>query len=343
MIKYLQNFLDILLTAKRFRAPLIVFLSILLAIAFSELFVYIQIELFWSDTYHQPGYWIGFWTPLIDGAIVGFLAVFMLEQYEKKVLAEKEQMDASIEYASLIQKAMFTQSEVDDYFQEHFKFLKQRDSVGGDFYSMTPINEDELLIIVIDGIGHGVSGAFVTMLAKAVEYQIVNEIHKNHTPMSSAQILSRFNELFKQMCDKNTSVNVTIGFDAGVVYFNKKKKIVQFSGAKIPLWVVDNGVCTSYKGDRKGIGFIRTPIDYAFSEYEIPVHSGMRFYLATDGIFDQDGVKANAYGKARFAELITKEFQQPLAIQRDLIIKSLKAFQGNKKQLDDITLLGFSF
>jgi serine phosphatase RsbU (regulator of sigma subunit) len=101
---------------------------------------------------------------LIDGFIVGFLGIFLLGQYEKKLVREKAQLDESIEYASLIQKAMFSDKEVKHYFQDHFTYIKQRDTVGGDFYSIIPLNDDEVLILVIDGVGHGVSGAFIIVV-----------------------------------------------------------------------------------------------------------------------------------------------------------------------------------
>lgn len=343
MMAYLQHLLNMLLTKKYLRKPIILFLATFFAVLFSEILVYIQVELFWPEEYHVPGYWIGFWTPLIDGFVIGLLAIFLLGQYEKKLIAEKAQLDQSIEYASLIQKAMFSDKEVKHYFQDHFTYIKQRDTVGGDFYSIIPLNEDELLILVIDGVGHGVSGAFITMLAKATEHQVVNELQLQKDEIHTSQILQRFNVLFKEMCNKDASIKASIGFDCGVVYFNRKSKLLRFSGARIPLFCVENNIAQVYRANRKGVGFMRIPLDYSYKEYEIEVNTRIKFYLATDGIFDQEGVDGKPFGKSRFKEIITKEYYESFNEQKNQVINSLKRFQGDQKQLDDMTLVGFSF
>lgn len=337
-----MNILNILFKNRRLRKPLILLVSTLFAVLFSELLVYFQVYFFWSSEYYRVGYWIGFWTPLIDGFAVGLLAIYLLGLYEQKIEKDKRRMEESIEYASLIQQAMLPESLDDNYFNEYFVFLKQCEQVGGDFYSIVPISEDELLIIVIDGVGHGVSGAFMTMFAKAIEYQIISEIQWDVSLSSPAKILNRFNRRFRKMLKKYQASQTIIGFDGGVLYYHKQKKIIRFSGAKTPLYVVQNGRLTCYKGDRKGVGFSRTPIDYAFTEYEINVDPDMRFYLATDGIYDQEGMDGSRYGKSRLETIITTQADQSLHRQHKIIIQSLKNFQGTKAQTDDMTLLGFS-
>ncbi len=249
----------------------------------------------------------------------------------------------SIEYAALIQKAMLPKEKIlESYFKEYFIYFKQRDVVGGDFYSVIPLGKDELLVMVFDGVGHGVSGAFMTMLIKATEHQIITEIHHHMLEPNPALVLSRFNVLIKTMTEDQCDKKVMIGFDGGVLYFNKKASIVRYAGAKMALYTIENSTLQCYKGDRKGIGFTRTPIEQGFTEHEIPLSSRTKFYLATDGIFDQESEDGRSFGQERFEAFLLEHYDKPLMKQYETLQDEIEIFSGTTVQLDDSTVLGFS-
>lgn len=265
-----------------------------------------------------------------------------IEQKEK-ITKSHNLFKESIEYAALIQKAMLPKEKtLDSCFNEHFVYLKQRDIVGGDFYSVIPLGKGEVIVMVLDGVGHGVSGAFMTMLIKATEHQIITEINNNILELKPAQILLRFNELIKMMVQDNGDTKAIIGFDGGILYFNEKTSFAYYAGAKMPLYIIENRKLHSYKGNRKGIGFVRTPIEQEFTEYEILVTSDTKFYFVTDGILDQEDEEGTRFGRQRFEEFLLRQEDIPFKQQYEALKEEIKIFSGKKAQLDDSTVLGFS-
>lgn len=249
----------------------------------------------------------------------------------------------SIEYAALIQNAMLLKKKtLNIYFKENFIYLKQRDIVGGDFYSVISLGKGELLVMVLDGVGHGVSGAFMTMLIKATEHQIITEVQHHMLKPNPALILLRFNELIKKMIEDQGDTKAIIGFDGGILYFNQKTSLAHYAGAKMPLYTIENSILQCYKGNRKGIGFVHTPIEQEFTEYEIPVSSDTKFYLATDGLLDQEGENGTRFGKKRFEAFLLAHHNKPFTKQYEILQEEIKRFSGTKAQLDDTTILGFS-
>ncbi len=110
----------------------------------------------------------------------------------------------------------------------------------------------------------------------------------------------------------------------------------------MPLYTIENSTLQCYKGNRKGIGFVHTPIEQEFTEYEIPVSSDTKFYLATDGLLDQEGEEGTRFGKKRFEEFLLAHHNKPFTKQYTILQEEIKRFSGTKAQLDDTTILGFS-
>jgi serine phosphatase RsbU (regulator of sigma subunit) len=248
----------------------------------------------------------------------------------------------SIEYAELIQKAMLPKEQLfDNYFKESFVYLEQRDIVGGDFYSLIPLDEHRVVVMVLDSVGHGVSGAFMTMLIKATEHQISMEIANGQLNPKPSSVLVRFNELIKDMIHSNGDTKAIIGFDGGLFCFDKRESKVYYAGARMPLYVIQENELKYYCGSRKGIGFARTPLEQEFEEYEIEVTENTKLYLTSDGLLDQMGEDGLPYGKERFKAFLRKHQTLGLLEQSRLLQEELKEFKGNEKQLDDIIFVGF--
>ena len=266
-----------------------------------------------------------------------------LEEAKKEIEIIHKHTKDSIEFASLLQNALLPQKElIDKYFDDDFIIWKPKDIVGGDIYLFDELrNKNECLLMVIDCTGHGVPGAFVTMIVKAVEREIVSKIIEDKDlDVSPAWILSYFNKTIKKLLkqDKNSKSNA--GFDGGILYYNKDKNIIKYAGANIPLFYVDNEVKV-IKSNRYSVGYKQCNNDYEYKEDIIEVKKGMKFYLTTDGYIDQNGgEKGFPFGKKRFKKLIEENHHLDMEHQKDIFIREFYTYRKNEVQNDDITLIG---
>jgi serine phosphatase RsbU (regulator of sigma subunit) len=252
----------------------------------------------------------------------------------------------SIEYASLIQSALIPDNALfKNNFQDNFTIWQPKDIVGGDIYLFEELRDkDECLLMVIDCTGHGVPGAFVTMLVKAIERQIVAKINSDLTiDVSPAWILSYFNRTMKTLLKQESKDSISnAGFDGGIIYYNKKDKILKYAGAETALFYVENDELKTMKGNRYSVGYKKCAMDYEYKEHTVEVKERMQFYLTTDGYLDQNGGdKSFPFGKKRFQNIITENHQQSFDKQKEVFIDTLKTYQGNEERNDDVTLVGF--
>jgi len=263
---------------------------------------------------------------------------------DKKIIEElNEQIHQSIEYALLIQKAILIEEEIlRRHFKEAFIIWLPREIVSGDVYFFVEINKDECLIFVVDCTSHGVPGAFVTMVVKAIEREIAAKVKDGDIEASPAKILEYFNKEIKHLFaqfDKTNAPNVNVGFDGGIIYYNKKENIAKYAGAYTSLFLVRDEEVKEIKGDRVSVGYKISEMNYKFNEKEIKLQENDRLYITTDGLLDQlGGPKSLPFGKRRFKEIILLNL--PLDEQKELIINELNKYKGDEPQTDDITVVG---
>jgi len=252
----------------------------------------------------------------------------------------------SIEYASLIQNAILPKEELfKKAFKDYFIIWQPKDIVGGDVYLFEKIREGEYLLFVIDCTGHGVPGAFVTMIVKSIESELITNI-VNEKEISPSFILSYFNKRMKQLLDqysKDSKSNA--GFDGGIVYINKKEKFIKYAGAETPLFYVEDNEVKMIKGSRHSVGYKTSDEDYEFKEHLIEIKEGMKFYITSDGYIDQNGgEKCLPFGKKRFKKLIEEVHNKPMKDQKEIFLKTIEDWQKECKEAernDDITVIGF--
>lgn len=270
----------------------------------------------------------------------------IIESQKRELAKVNRDMQSSIEYASFIQESILPSNDIlDAYTKDNFVFWKQKEAVGGDIYLMVELdNKNEILVMVIDGVGHGVSGAFLTMLTKAIEVQITEQINLGTLNPSPSAILKYFNNAIKIILKQKIDSKSNIGFDGGVLYYNRVTKKCQYAGAKTPLYIINNeGQLKVIKSDRKSVGFIRTKIDQEYTEYDIEIKEGTRLYISTDGIIDQEGVDNHRYEKDRFEKFIIDHYNKPFKKQLELLKDSFIEVKGDLEQSDDITVVGLEF
>lgn len=276
------------------------------------------------------------------------LAVFTditeMEKAKKEIEEIHKSTKDSIEYASLIQGALIpNNNSFRKYFKDFFAIWHPKDLVGGDIYLFEELrNEEECLLMVIDCTGHGVPGAFVTMLVKAIERQIVSKIKHSDEEVSPSNLLSVFNKSMKHLLKQEDIESISnAGFDGGILYYNKKEKIIKYSGAETPLFYVEDGELNMIKGSRHSIGYKKSDVGYTFEEHVIDVKEGMQFYLTTDGYYDQNGgEKGFPFGKKRFKNIIKEYHEESFADQQEIFIDELSKYENGSIRNDDVTLIG---
>jgi phosphoserine phosphatase RsbU/P len=245
----------------------------------------------------------------------------------------------SIEYAKIIQRSLLpNRTMVKEQLSESFFIWMPRDVVGGDIY-FTEFLEDGFLIGIMDCTGHGVPGAFMTMIASTGLRRITHD----EGCVDPAEILKRLNFVVKTSLQQDTEFGLSDdGLDAAICYVNKKDRTLRFSGARLPLITVQNGITKLIKGDRHSIGYKKSDLDFDFSEQILDIEPGMSFYLFSDGYIDQIGGQNNfGFGNRRFCSLVENTCHMTFESQNKKIIEEFNIYKGHNEIRDDITVIGF--
>ena len=273
-----------------------------------------------------------------------------LEESKKKIEVIHKHTRDSIEYASLIQGAVVSsQKDIMPYFKDSFVYWMPKDTVGGDIWLFNELrHKDECLLLFIDCTGHGVPGAFVTMIVKAIEREIVSSLKKHHEyDISPAVIMSHFNKTMKILLKQETKDSISnAGWDGGIIYYNRRTQILKFAGAETPLfYTMPDGEFKTVKGNRYSVGYKKCDMDYEYKETIIEVQEGMKFYCTTDGFLDQNGGEKDfPFGKKRFGNIIKENYNLSMDKQKDIFINQMTQYEmmiPNNERNDDMTLIGF--
>jgi serine phosphatase RsbU (regulator of sigma subunit) len=264
----------------------------------------------------------------------------------------------SINYASIIQKSFLRSSQVDlaASLDDYFIHWEPRDKVGGDYYFCKNF-ADGFFLALIDCTGHGVPGAFMTLimasfldnlltaencdnpaaalsaLNRKVKAALGQVRQQDHTFAGSATF-NRFQEL-----DQSDD-----GMDTAFCWISPAAGKMIYAGAKIPLFIItaDASEVLVIDGDKKGVGYVDTPLDYSWKNQEIAIANHMCVYMTTDGIIDQIGGSKNiAYGKKRFSNLLLENCKKPMSEQKTHLTQAFYNYQGKQRRRDDVSFLGF--
>lgn len=274
-----------------------------------------------------------------------------LLKQKDKILLQNNKIQASIKYASRIQKAMLPSKEkINKYFKDNFIVLKPKEVVSGDFYWFSPVKEQKpslfkveedeytkFIVSVADCTGHGVPGAFMSLLGDAFLNQIIN-IQKIISP---DKILYLLHKLIRQTLQQGESEN-NDGMDIAMCLIDKKEKTLKFAGAKNPLVYVQNGEMQRILGDLTSIGGLQKEKERIFTLHTIDITAPTVIYMYSDGFQDQFGGKyGRKYMAKPFRELLFKNYQKDSEFQANAIIEELNNWKRKKySQMDDITVMG---
>jgi len=262
-------------------------------------------------------------------------------QAQKDMLEEvNDQIKDSINYALTIQKAILPlAADVNKAFAT-FLIYMPRDIVSGDFYWFTNPKENRYFMAAIDCTGHGVPGAFMSLISSRMLDEIVNVQHV----CNPKDILKKLNKMIVIALSQETTNNRD-GMDMTLVrIINKKEtKTVSFAGAKRPLIYYDRkqGEILQIKGSRRSIGGVYGSFDnFEYTQHDIELQKNDILYLSSDGMIDQNNNERKRYGTPRLLEVLNNAKDLPLSEQKTKILEDYKAHTKEEHQRDDIILWG---
>jgi len=274
-----------------------------------------------------------------------------LEQQQEEILAQNdhindqnqelqrknENITASINYAKRIQQAILPFEErIQAIFPEHFILFKPKNIVSGDFYWFQQIDNQKFIISALDCTGHGVPGAFMSMVGDAILNQVVLDKHID----DADEILNALNQGIRLALRQENSGNQD-GMDASLCVINYAQKIMQFAGAKNPLYYVQDAQMNVIKGDRMPIGGSQYSLKQKFTRHNISFEKPIVFYIFSDGYQDQfGGVPTKKFMAKHFRELLFSISEKPVIEQCQILEETLQTWMQNQEQIDDILVIG---
>jgi len=268
-------------------------------------------------------------------------SLLLLNQKRELELKNTDVTD-SINYAKRIQYAVLPQEEtIYRSIPLSFIYYKPKDIVSGDFFWFHEINRDEYILVCADCTGHGVPGAFMTVIGSSLLNQTVidNKIYSPSKILS--ELDNQINFTLKQQ--KDTSVSVQDGMDMTLIKVNKLKKEIIITAAKRPVIYIKNKELQEIKGSKFSIGGMRSG-EKLFNETIINFEEDDMLYLFTDGYIDQfGGEKAKKFSSKRLRELFLEIHKLPMLDQKNKIGKTITDWQGNLEQIDDMLVMGIKF
>ena len=252
---------------------------------------------------------------------------------------KNKQITSSIKYAKNIQDAILP---IYDYFtetfREHFILFLPKDIVSGDFYWATKVG-DKTFLAAVDCTGHGVAGAFMSMIGNTLLNQIINE----KRIIEPEEILEALNHNIRVALRQDTSNNKD-GMDLGLCCINppdKDGKVeVVYAGAKRPLYAACRGELFELRGDRYSIGGWFGIDHPEFKNKTLTLEVGDTIYLTTDGYSDTANQKRKKLGEKRLKKMLIEHSGETMKRQKKLLLKALDKHQQGTEQRDDITIIG---
>lgn len=317
---------------------------------------------------------------LLSAALVYFIVVFytrklkqIIRERTREVVEQKEEIEkqkeevevqrkllevknkditSSINYARRLQEAILPhKDQIDKYLDEYFILYKPKDIVSGDFYWMEHVNgipgRDLTLFATVDCTGHGVPGAFVSVVGNGGLNRAVNEFGLDEP----AAILEKLNEIVVNTLSKSDD-ELRDGMDISLCRFDFKKMEMQFAGANNSVYILRkdiakaelnlNGTSKIHKNDLLEIKANKQPVGFyefhkTFDNHSVKLEKGDVIYLFSDGYTDQfGGPQGKKYNVTRFRNFLLSIYDRPMSEQKKLIEEEFESWKGNEEQIDDV-------
>jgi ligand-binding sensor domain-containing protein/serine phosphatase RsbU (regulator of sigma subunit) len=303
------------------------------------------------------------WTFYIIAAVLTIIIIYIYIKHrekvlimEKRVLAEKvaertieisqknkeleiknKNITDSIRYARRIQDALLPDSfTLRSILQNYFIYYAPRDIISGDFFWATK-KDKWIIFAVVDCTGHGVPGAFMSLLG----INLLDEIVTKKGVIEPDLILNEMREsVIAALRQKGVRGEAQDGMDIALCAIDPENTTMYFSGAYSPCYIVRDGEILSFRGNRMPIGIYYKSTGN-FTKHSIQLKDRDMVYLFTDGYADQFGQnKGEKFMNKNFRKVLLEIYQKPLDKQRKFLEDTLKNWKGSLEQVDDILVLG---
>ena len=261
----------------------------------------------------------------------------IVEQRTHQIEQQSRNITDSIQYASRIQSALMLPSEeLDRLLPSHFILNRPKDIVSGDYYWVSHRN-NRMIVAVADCTGHGVPGAFMSIMG----INFLNEIVNKTEILKANEILNELREhLIRSLGQTGQRDETRDGMEMALCVVDLENYQLQFSGAFRPLYIFRNKELIEIKGDRMPIG-IYNEEEVSFTNKEMQVQDNDVFYLFTDGFVDQiGGPERKTFKTRKFKKLLREIHLKPLKEQKSILEKEHTAWRSEIEQIDDILIMG---
>lgn len=260
----------------------------------------------------------------------------LVVQQRDLIMEQKQDITDSIEYAYKIQSAAFpSPDEISVFLKDYFILYKPRNIVSGDFYWVNRL-DNKIIIIAADCTGHGVPGAFMSMLGIA----FLNEIVNKEQISSPSKILDRLREnIILALKQHGAKSGQKDGMDVAAITIDFEKQTLEFSGANNPLYVVKNEILIETKGDKMPVSV--HPRMNPFSNKIISLLPNDCIYIFSDGYADQfGGPEGKKFKYQPFKELLVSLKEKTMIEQKEILNTTFENWKGDFDQIDDVLIIG---
>ena len=265
-----------------------------------------------------------------------------VEKQHDQLFAQKLKIDESINYAKNIQNSiLIPEKDLKQVIPDLFIFYQPRDNVSGDFYWFSKV-KDIVVVAAIDCTGHGVPGAFMSMIGNTLLNDIVNGMNI----LKPSQILKYLNRGIKEdLRQDHSGTHAQDGMDLALCTINLDSRTLQYSGAKNPLYLIRNQQLEVIRADPWSIGgrFKRYGIDkeIEFTNHVMSLDQPVAIYMFSDGYMDQfGGEEGEKFSMDCFKKLLIENSEKPMEEQKNILDRTMKNWQKGQRQIDDMLVIG---
>lgn len=260
----------------------------------------------------------------------------LLNKQKKIIESKNRDITSSIRYAKKIQEAILpSEKTIAQYLPNSFVYFRPRDIVSGDFYWFKHA-DDISYIAAVDCTGHGVPGAFMSMIGNTILNKVVPDYRTK-----PAEILDEMRKEVIKTMQQSEENSQRDGMDIALCTINHRTNVIEYAGAFNPLCLFRNGELIEVKADRMPIGSYFGNIDKKYTNHSIELKSGDTFFIYSDGFQDQIGGKGDRkYSSRKFKSFLQSIHTHSPKKQLELLEKEIIVWRGEEEQLDDILVMG---
>ncbi|MFZ1659848.1 MAG: SpoIIE family protein phosphatase, partial [Flavobacteriales bacterium] len=259
-----------------------------------------------------------------------------VERQGKKVVELYKNVTDSIRYAKRLQESILpSEARVQDLLPGAFVLYRPKDIVSGDFYWVEPIG-DKMVFAAVDCTGHGVPGAFMSL----VGHNGLNQVVKERRLTEPSEILGQLNRIAYEALHLDRGQNVRDGMDMALCTFHPATLVLEYAGANCPLYIVRNGEVLTYAPNKLAIGGFALE-GVSFSGHRIQLQKDDSVYVFSDGYADQfGGPKGKKFLYKQFRELLVELQSDPPAVRKAKLSTAFTTWKGALEQVDDVLVMG---